>query len=320
MALTQTRSDLIEYARRAVGAGALDDTARLRYEQGVENALKMLSREREWSWQRDVIDLVTTACYPATPDVALTVTIPTTASVTFSGTTLPAGVVGAFLEFASERHWYEITVRGGDTSATIRNVYSGNIAGGTASQSFMIVFPLLDLPANFRNKGILIDVEDNEYLEDLPYDPMWLLHSERTGAGEPEKFSIIPKRNDPNQWQLMLYPAPLTARAYQLAYIRNPGWFTTAVPATSAWAAVAPTGTAGDAYYVDWPDDLLFLLRLAVVACVADEIAPDQSARHHGRYRQECDKAAAQDRKRGKPMYLGRPAMALSGTLYRWGE
>lgn len=299
MALTVTRDTLKKFAIRSIHGSNPDDVATERVERGIENALDLLANERRFSFQQDTYDLVTTAPYETG-----TCTTPTAGdkTVEFSSATLPTTIVGQFLEFNDERHWYEITERTDSDTAEIRFAYNGNIAAATASTAFKIVYPLIDLPGNFAHVRALFDVEGGNDLVEVPYDAAMGIHADRAGEGMPETFSIVAKRNDPNQWQLLLYPAPSTVRQYQLVYFRLPGWYDTSTPATSTWKRKA----TADTDYVDWPDKLMYVLEAAVLAMVAREIKPSDATRYMSDFYLQLNKAVNFDRKSPAPMLLSR--------------
>lgn len=295
MTLSVLRSDLKSYALRAIHGSATGDVPVERVERGIEDALDMLGTQRHFYHQQDTYDLVTTVPYSTG-----TLTVPSTTSVTFASATLPSDIVGQFLEISGERHWYEITVRGGDTSCTTRFAYNGNLTDGTASTAYKIVYPLVDLPGNFLRCIGLIDVETNDSLKEVPYSANWKLHAERAGTGTPTEYSIIPKRNDPNQYQLMLFPAPDVQRQYQMVYYRMVGWYDTATPATNTWKRKA----TADTDYVDWPDKLMYVLRAAVLLCVAREIKPGEVPMYQAAFNMAVRDAANADNKSSRPRRL----------------
>lgn len=309
MTLSVTRADLKEYAIQAVHGGSVDDVAVARVERGIENGLDYLSTIRRFGFQQNVCDLVTVAPYSTG-----TVTIPSTTTVEFSGTALPSDIVGQFLEFNGEKHWYEITTRTDNDTLVSLYVYNGNTAAGTSSQTYRIVYPLVNLPDNFGKCRALIDVESGNYLTELPYDAMWISHAERAGTGTPESFSIVPKRHDPNQWQLMLYPPPTLEQQYQMAYFRLIGWYDTSTPATSAWKRKA----TADTDYVDWPDKWMHVLEAAVCYMVARETMPSKAGEYKGQLDMLLYEAAQTENKSSKPLLLGRGAVNHLGTKYEF--
>lgn len=300
MSLTMTRAILKEFAVSAFH-GDVRDVAIDRVERAIERALEHMAHKRRFWFQQTTTDVVTVVPYSTG-----TLTVPSSTMVEFSGTTLPSDIVGQFLEIGGERHWYEITTRTDDDTCVTLDAYNGDLTDGTASTAYKIVYPLVNLPANFNKAICLIDPESNTSLPEIAYDAAWVLHSERAGTGVPDRHSFIPKRHDPNQYQLMLYPAPDAQRQYQLVYYRYAGWYNTSTPATSTWARRAPAGTTGDSYYVDWPDAYMHVLEAAVLYMMAREVAPASA----GSYKSDLDMVFAEvaetDKRSAKPMYVGR--------------
>lgn len=306
MSLTVTRSDLKTFARQAVHSSATDDTATDRIERGIENALKMIAKDRKWSFLQETTDITTIAPY-STGSVSVS---NAGTGVVGSGTTFPANSVGQFIEIAGERHWYEVTVRTDATNLTIRLPYLGTASGST----YRIVYAFYDLPVNFGWLNSLEDVTGDRPLDELTFNDNHWLHAARAGTGDPEAYALMTKRNDPNVKRLFFYPAPQSARLYQLVYYRYPGWFDTATPATSTWKRTA----TADTDYVDWPDDYMDLLHDAIRACVAKEIRPDDAARFMGEYRMNLAATANSERREGKPRLLGRPASGPRGNVWEF--
>lgn len=321
MALTRTRSALKDFAREAIHAGAQDDVATARIERGVDNGLKLVAKQREWSFQRDHYDIV----------CSIPVSITALLSVSQDGTAVHdanagtgafvAGQVGAFLRFESERKMYEIASVTDDDDLTLVEAYSNETPGDLASADGQIIFPLYDLPANFRKEECLFNTMDpDDELAYVDFGPLWKAHLERTGVGTPEAYGLIPKRNDPNIRQLALFPAPDLKKRYTLTYFRQPGWFSTATPATSTWVRDLGTQVAGtyDAYYVDWPDDLMNVLEAAILLCVAKEIRPDAAPGYRAAFNVEVRDAAAFDKVNSKPRQLSRGGAVERGFRARF--
>lgn len=305
MALTKTRAALKDFARENFHAGAQDDVATARIEIALDNALKALARKREWSFHRDTYDVITT---PDFHSAGATFSVSNNGlSVSDSATSIPTTAVGSFIEFNGERHWYEVTERSSGAACTLRQAYSNEDATGLTNVSAIFHFPLYDLPASFRKEELLFDTNNpDEELAYVDYGPLWLEHAERAGVGDPLAYGLVPKRNDPNVRQLMLYPAPDVQKRYTLAYFRQPGWFSTAVPATSSWVQGLNGQADGtyDAYYVDWPDALMHVLESAVLAQVAKLIKPGEYAAYKQVFEMDVKEAASFDKVNSKPRQL----------------
>lgn len=320
MALTRTRLDLIKYAVQAVASGGSDQTMITRCQQCAERALEMLNSERHWSFLQDTKDIVCIVPWTggATTGTA-TVAVGATSVTIGSADALPSNIVGQFIEFNNERHFYEIVTRTSDTALVLREAYSNETATNLSAGSFKIIYPLYDLPANFNRLrpegGGLLDVGAGRgELAYVQFGLMELLQSQRVGAGLPQGFSLVAKRNDPTVWQLFLYPPPSTTKRYQLVYFRKAGWFDSATPATSTWKEVA----TADTDYVDWAPKFNFVLDAAMCACVAKELKPEKYSAYLSDYYLQVDKAANFDKVSGKPIRLSRAAMPMSGMRASW--
>lgn len=308
MDLTVTRADLQEYAIRSIMGGSVTDVSLDRVNDGIEDGLDMLSNERRFSFMQDTYDIITT------PDVAFTSSLSINhgaATVSDSGSGIP-DTVGAFFEFNSERHWYEMTARASAASATIRQNYTNESATNLSGVSGKLLYPLNNLPDNFNKITGLRDTSDGDWLEELPFDAAWLSKLERIGQGTPEAYGLVPKRNNPNQWQLYLFPAPDTVKRYTMTYFRKVGWYDTAVPATSTWKGRA----TADTDYVDWPTKLMYVLKAAILATVAQELKPGASLEYMRYYNMQVAKACTMDKRSGKPLVLSMPGAGPRGT--RW--
>lgn len=270
MALTVQRSDLIAYIRDNNFA-QLDSTATRLYQRAVEQGLKLVSRERYWSFLQDDTQIITIAPYSTG---TISTTIGDTAH-TLSGSTLPSNIVGSsyttFLEVNGEANWREITVRGGNTSLTCRFAYAGS--SSLSGVTYVIAYPAYDLPANFRRQRELIDLQTRQALRFIDWGAMQWEHNEQAGTGEPVSYTIHQRRNDPSVYQLWVWPAPsTTVRSYAMLYWKDAGWYDTATPATSAWKREA----TADTDYVDWPPRFLDLLRQACLVALYRENAPQK--------------------------------------------
>jgi hypothetical protein len=113
------------------------------------------------------------------------------------------------------------------------------------------MYPALNLPANFRKHHSLQSLKGGWWMRELDFVPTWWLHGLYTGTAAPREYSVGNRMHDPNQMQIILYPAPGTSiEAYELVYTRDPGWFSTNNVSTATWKAEA----TADTDYLDWPD------------------------------------------------------------------
>lgn len=308
MDLTVTRADLQEYAIRSIMGGDVTDVSMDRVNDGIEDALDMVANERRFSFMQDTYDIITT------PDVAFSSSLSINhgaAAVSDSDSGIP-DTVGAFFEFNSERHWYEMTARASAAAATIRQNYTNESATNLSAVSGKLLYPLNDLPDNFNKITGLRDTSNGDWLEELPYDVAWLSKLEQVGQSTPEAYGLIAERNNPNQWQLYLFPAPDTVKRYTMTYFRRVGWYDTAVPATSTWKGRA----TADTDYVDWPTKLMYVLKAAVLAAVALEIKPAAHMNFQSNFNMQVARACNMDRQSGKPMVLSMGSRRGLGTRY----
>jgi len=313
--MARTRLQLRTYAIREIHGGSPGDTAVARVDDAMDDALSMLAAQRNWGHCETTHEFVTIAPY-STGTVAVAIGGTT---VTGTGTTFPANAVGQYIEFAAERHWFEPTVRVGATDLTILNPYSNPTTAALSGAAYKILYPLYDLPLNFAciapEEPGLFDVdaggETHEYVD---MRLMQLLQSTRAGSGRTECYGIQPKRHDPEQQQIFLYPAPATTRRYQLVYFRRPGWFSSATPATSTWKA---KGTA-DTDVVDWPGHLNDVLQAAILARVAMAIKPERYDQLNREYYKKCGEAESKDRRAPGLMRLSRNKIVRRGAKWSW--
>lgn len=266
--MSKQRSTLITYLRQNYG-DSFGSVADSRIDRALDNALRLL-RPFEWRFLISTISLKTIAQYDTG-----TLTTPTAGDTTveFAGATLPTDVVtaNAFLEIDGEHKWYEITERTDADTCEIRSAYTGDNGAAAASLSYRIVYPLIDLPANFRRVEAMQDAARGLPLAEVTPPSAWWLNAGQAGASEPTAYGIVQKRSDPDQMQLLLYPPPGdTVYGYELTYVRDPGWYDTATVATRTWKREA----TADTDYLDWPEKYMDLFYAAARLCLYREDDP----------------------------------------------
>ena len=300
MALEITQANLITELRQYIGDDA-DSFADRRLNRACISGLERLGRRRCWSFHRDTYPVATVTPY-STGTVAINIG---STAVTGDVTVFPSTVVsgGAWIEFAGQARAYEITVRGGDTSLTIRNAYANADATNLASASYKIFYPSIDMPANFKSLRRVIDDGRLNELDIIDVDSMDFAHASRAGVGSPSCCGLRAKRNDPNIMQLFLYPSPDTQELYTVLYNRTPGWYSTSTVATASFA-LEPTTTS---YYVDWPKNLKSLLLASCKLSLISEGVKgiDLNAADYD-YRELLKAAEADDERQPEIEYLGR--------------
>ena len=305
MALTLTQALLITDLRQYIGDNS-DTFADRKLHRACITGLERLGRRRCWSFHRDSYPCATVTPYSSGTSVDATVGSTT---VTGVGTTFPSDVVtgGAWIEFGGQRRAYEITVRGGDTSLTIRNAYAiSGVTGATTFSTYKIFYPSIALPANFKSLRKVIDSGRSAVLDIIQSDDMEELHASRAGVGSPDYCAVRPKRNDPNTSLLWLYPAPDTQETYEILYNRTPGWYDSSTIATANFT-LEPTTTS---YFVDWP---LHLKGLLLASCRLSLVEEGIKGIDYGAalqsYRELLLAAEADDERAPEFDYLGRDSM-----------
>lgn len=300
MTLALTEALLQTELRQYIGDKS-DTFADRRLHRACIQGLNRLSRRRSWSFHRDMYSVNAVPDYidnASTAAVAISAT-----AVTIAGGAAPSNAVGAFIEFNGQRRAYEITVRTSGTDITLRNAYGNTDATNLTVATWRIIYPAIDLPANFKTLRRVIDNDQVADLEIVESDEIEAAHSSRSSVGTPDYCSVRPKRNDPNIMQLWLYPAPDLQNSYNILYNRVAGWYDSATVATAAFA-LEPTTTS---YYVDWP---LALKDLLLASCKLSLITEgvkglDYNAAYSD-YRELLRDAESDDERQPEVLYLGR--------------
>lgn len=292
MALTIQRSDLLKYARNN-GYEALDAVAKRRYYRAIENGLRMVSAERSWEFLTTTKQIITTAPYSTgTVDTAGSSQVGDT-SIDIDGATLPSDIVSAhaFIEIDNGPQWYEITERTDDDTLVIR---SPGLMETVSNKTYQIVYPLYDLPAEFREMRAVYNVTRGGYMHPVEVPEMWWLHANTFGTSQPRGYTLVQARHDPNIMQIMLWPAPGSTReGLEISYVREAGWYDTAVPATSTFKLEA----TADTDYLDWPDKMRDLLYAGVMLCLSEELQAGDAGAWQRAYYQKLAKYKANDQR-----------------------
>lgn len=293
MSLNVQRSDLITFLRNNYFE-KLDPVGVRRIKRCIENGLRMVSKEHNWAFLLDTYVFNTTDVYSTG-----TLTIPSAGDTTwdFSGATLPSDIVTAhaFLEINGEETWYEITERTDDDTLETRYAYAGDETAGTAGISYKIVYPVYNLPTNFRKEIYLKDRKGGTNVFPSQAPATWWAHDEFAGTGQPRAYAVVQDHHDANQKQLLLYPCPEDTQSYELCYWRHAGWYSSATPATSTWRMRATS----DDDYVDWPEEKLELLYQAILVCLYREVEPQKQMGAFSMYQQMLDDAKNDDGENG---------------------
>jgi hypothetical protein len=275
MALTKSRLTLITYLRHNY-ADAFGSVAEARMTRALDNALRRM-RERDWAFLTGTTALGTTELVDsAGTDPLQTCNIASFSArtlVDFANLTLPADIVGQYIEINGEQGWYEITERVAGGQLRISRPYTGALldeSAGTAAP-FRILYSMVDLPPNYRKLVNIYPVEADDKMRFVPTPGAWWLQAWYRGVGKPDRYSIVYPRQDPNRVQLMLYPAPTTGRdVYEVVYVRDPGWYSTNVAATATWKRES----TADTDYLDWPDRHMDVFYKAALVSLYEEEDP----------------------------------------------
>lgn len=258
MAKTQTLDDLLEYARRLNG-DAESAKAEDQNLAAVQDAMRNTSQASDWTFLRTRKRMTTREQYNAG---AVNVTrysthVRATSNASAVTASFPASIESTAATFDiklnGERVDYMISARRSATSLTLVDPYVGTAS--LAKAAFVIFRRSYDLPANFREMIAIVDVRDPDTpLERINHKEMLELSLRRSTGSTPENYSIENKTGDAVR-QLWLYPFPNgdTRFQYDLIYQR--------------W----PTKPVNPTDVIDWPDDLMPLLKAAIAVELAME-------------------------------------------------
>lgn len=256
-----TASDLWAYFKRMLRDRS-GSQADLLAQQGVDDALDMVSQEREWSWYK-THGVVTLQAQVNTGSIALT---NGSTTVTLTGGTWPTWAASGELYIGGQV--YEISTRDSATQLTLTAAYPGTTASGVA---YVLSQTEYDLP----DDCLTID----EVLPDRtwPYGPTPVSVADVAMAKAMHQYG----RQFPSMWAirrdlLSVWPAPTTARTVNLLYYRRPA------------RLVSGSDEA------DWDPTLVYLLRRAIdVQCsLRGECVAGPAERCMERYREALARAA----------------------------
>lgn len=166
------------------------------------------------------------------------------------------------MEFNGEDVDYEIASVDSATQITLEYPYIG--ATSLSGEDYVAYQRSYDLPSNFRSLIEIFEVDQPSNLRRLSTAQMDHLESSSSGGSEPYCYTIREKHRDDALTdsataQLILYPYPdSTIRQYHLVYQR--------------WPAIPTTDTD----IIDWPDELMELVKRAVDLKIADRNADPQ--------------------------------------------
>ncbi len=291
MAKTTTFASLKAYATR-INDDSLDGKASAYILEAIQDALRNLANN-PWSFLVKRTRVVTQPdrTTPGTVGIANN-----KRRITFSSLVNPSGnptLDGTWtIKFAGEDIDYDFASTASTTS--VINIASSYV--GTASltaSTFRVFKRTYDLPADFRELLSIVDVRRPRFgLEPKTYQSMLLLHQTRSSGDTPTAYSVENKSGDMVR-QLWLYPLPsgTTRFQYDLIYAR--------------WPSIPASGDA-DNTIIDWPDDLMPLLKAAIAVELAKK-AKDQQQYDlaNSDYQEKLTAAGKSDVKESADLYIG---------------
>lgn len=258
MAQSTTLANLQAYAKRINndGESAKSDAQIL---AAIQDALRNTSQVCDWTFLRERKRVTTRPKYTA----GRVNVVPNTTQVT--GVSNSSGAQAAFpssieasnstfdIKFNGEYVDYRVSARNSSTSLTLVDVY---VAASSLSQATYIIYRRsYDLPANCREVLSVVDVRDpNRGLRRINHKEMLEYSLRRTDGTTPDFYSIENKTGNSVR-QLWLHPFPDgdTRFQYDLIYQRWPNNPTVATDV------------------IDWPNDLMPLLKAAIAVELALE-------------------------------------------------
>lgn len=265
MNATTTQAALKQFLTQcatADGATAHDDDAK---DRALAGGIRRICQDRRWGFLRARKRILTTAPYvTGTVDIAAGGT-----ALTFAGATLTAAMAGAIIKFGGEAAPYQIlSVNVGAGTAVLVDTYPTEGAL-TSFSSFEILTFGYDLPSDFGKVVGITRVGAGTNLQRVPLTRFEEMRGNQAGNGIPFWYTIAPKLNDTLS-QILLWPAPDDdTYEWDIWYHRKVGWLDAS---TRAWKLV-PTATTD---IVDWPDELVPVLRAAMLCAYYDENPPER--------------------------------------------
>ena len=258
MAQSTTLADLKKYARRINNDGESQKNED-QILAAIQDAMRNASQTCDWTFLRERKRITTREKY-TTGRVNVTRNTATVIGVSNSSgsqalfpTSIESSNSTFDIKMAGELIDYPISARLGSHSLTLASVYVGT--GSLTQASFIIFRRSYDLPANCREVLNIVDVRDpNRGIRRINHKEMLEYSLRRADGSTPDFYSIENKTGDAVR-QLWLYPFPDgdTRLQYDLIYQR--------------W----PTNPTLDTDVIDWPNDLMPLLKQAIAVELALE-------------------------------------------------
>lgn len=298
-----TLKQFLTQCATADGATTHDDDAK---DRALAGGIRRVCQDRRWGFLRARKRIVTVAPYTTG-----TLTLTSATLLTFAGATLTAAMAGRFIKINSEATPYQIlSVDTGAGTVTLVESYAGDQALGAAGLTFEILAFNYDLPSDFGKLIKITRVGAGTNLNRVTLTRYEELRGNQAGNGIPYWYTIAPKINDTLS-QLLLWPAP-DAATYQwdVWYHRKVGWLDAT---TRAWK-LTPTATTD---IVDWPDELIPVLRAAMLCAYYDENPPQRGGdRAEAIYGRLIAATAANDDDAGEDLHVPDPMYPSAPPLW----
>lgn len=211
-----TANEVITYIRRRTGGDAksFDESLAL---DCIDQALRNLSSEYDWSFFRVEEDLNTVPAY-TTGTVSVN---HLSASVTGSGTSWAANVAAGDMITFGDGRCYLISVVGGNTSLTLSAPYVSDSAANLSGASYTIVRRDYAPAQTVKWIKMLIDRRGVNQLVEIPMGVMEGLWRNGFWQGNPARWSLV--NASANARKIRLWPGPQsTVYPLTVVYQRKP--------------------------------------------------------------------------------------------------
>lgn len=298
MAKSQTYLQLKEFARRA-NDDRYDAKGEAFITEAIEEALKVVGSEK-WSFLVKRKRITTSHELSTKGRVNI---VHAGAKVIFTSgiaSLTQAGVNNQWsAKFNGDDVDYDIASTAAGSTVSLTEIFIGqsnvNLAGGT----YRLYRRCYDLPDDFRELIALVHTRQPHMpLERKTLPDLLTLNLQRTNGDTPDAYSVENKSGDMKR-QLWLYPYPSgnTRHQFDLVYYR--------------W----PTKPTTDAEIIDWPDDLMPVLRDAIEMEVAKKNNDDgRYELKKADYNAKKTEAIGADVEDGGQLYIGVPSIGRRAT------
>lgn len=293
MAKSVTYAVLKEFARRA-NDDRYDAKGESFITEAIEEALKVAGSEK-WSWLVKRTRVTTSQELSTKGYVNLTANA---SKVIFaSGITCltQAGVNNQWAaKFEGDDVDYDIASTAAGSTVSLTSIYVRQSNVSVSGVSYRLFRRTYDLPDDFRELVAIVHTRQPHMpLARKSLEAMLTLNLQRTNGDTPDSYSVENKSGDMKR-QLWLFPYPSgnTRHQFDLIYYR--------------W----PTKPTADADIIDWPDDLIPLLRDAIEMEIAKKNNDDQRYQLKlADYNAKKIEAIGSDVEDGGQFYIGVPSV-----------